>query len=192
MGNLRRNSEDFAFWLAPLAATAPLIPVFSLPWPTLFLGKLMGDTSHPFLQPHWGPWLAATAVVFDGTVLAYFTAVLLYVFLRASGQWPATRLSAIRIMVLFSLAGVLASQFVNAVQGFRQPRLREFAGSWLSPLFGCLCGLASGWCFALLAKRRFPPAARVMVYAMPVVILLVCGGALVWSAHVWKAHLVSP
>jgi hypothetical protein len=89
-----------------------------------------------------GPWLAAMAVVFDGTLLAYFVAVPVYLVLKAAG---AT--SVVRVLVLFSLAGVLASQLVHVTQGFRQPGLREFAVSWLSPLFGCLCGLVSGACF---------------------------------------------
>jgi hypothetical protein len=171
-----------AFWLAPLASTIPLIPFFGLPSSPLFLGKLMGDPTHPFLWPHWGPFLAAMAVVFDGTLLAYFVAIPLFLILRAVGK-----LSVIRVLVLFGLAGILASQLVHLAQGFRQPGLREFAVSWLSPLFGCLCGLASGACFALIANRRFPPAARrALAYSLPIATLAASGSALVWSASAWR------
>ena len=121
-----RSNEPLAFWLAPLASTIPLIPFFSLPSSPLFLGKLMGDPAHPFLWPHLGPWLAAMAVVFNGMLLAYFTALPVYLVLKATGTMPA-----IRTLVLFSLAGVLASQLVHVTQHFRQPGLREFAVSWL-------------------------------------------------------------
>jgi hypothetical protein len=173
-----RNNEGLAFWLSPLVSTIPLIPFFSLPSSPLFLGKLMGDPTHPFLWPQLGPWLAAMAVVFDGTLLAYFVAVLVYLFLKAAGT-----MSVVRVLVLFSLAGVLASQLVHLTQGFRQPGLREFAVSWLSPLFGCLCGLVSGACFALLANRRFSVTARILVYSLPVAILVACGSTLVWAAR---------
>ena len=178
-----RNNDGPAFWLAPLVSTIPLIPFFSLPSSPLFLGKLMGDPTHPFLWPQLGPWLAAMAVVFDGTLLAYFVAVPVYLFLKAAGT-----MSVVRLLVLFSLAGVLASQLVHVTQGFRQPGLREFAVSWLSPLFGCICGLVSGACFALFANRRFSVTARIVVYSLPVAILVACGSTLVWSAKVSKIH----
>ncbi|MGA3043462.1 MAG: hypothetical protein ABSF54_22020 [Bryobacteraceae bacterium] len=172
-----QHNENPAFWLAPLASTIPLIPFFSLPSSPLFLGKLMGDPAHPFPWPHLGPWLAAMAVVFDGTLLAYFVAVPLYLLLRSAGT-P----SVIRLLVAFALAGVMASQLVHVAEGLRQPGLREFAVSWLSPLFGCLCGLFSGACFALFRNRRFRPAARALVYSLPAAVLVTCGGVLVWSA----------
>jgi hypothetical protein len=173
-------NENLAFWLAPLVSTIPLIPFFSLPSSPLFLGRLMGDLSHPFLWPQWGPWLAAMAVIFDGTLLAYFMAVPAFLYYKATGKW-----SVMRVLIFFSLVGVLASQFVHVAQGFRQPGLRDFAVSWLSPLFGCLCGLVSGAFFALVASRRFPLAVRALVYGLPVAILVTCGSALVWSAKVW-------
>jgi hypothetical protein len=176
-----RPNENPAFWLAPLAATIPLIPFFSLPASPLFLGKLAGEPANPFLWPHLGPWLAAMAVVFDGTLLAYFVAVPVYLLLKSTGK-----ISVIRVLVVFSLAGVLASQLVHVVEDFRQPGLREFAVSWLSPLFGCLCGLVSGACFTLLRNCRFSLAARALVYSLPAAILAVCGGTLVWSAQVWR------
>jgi len=98
-----------------------------------------------------GPWLAAAAVIFDGTILAYIMACVLYAFFRAT-QEPMT---ARRVLVLFSVTGVFASQLVHWFEHFRQPALSAFADSWLSPIFGCLCGLTAGACFALFANRRF-------------------------------------
>jgi hypothetical protein len=95
----------------------------------------------------------------------------------------------IRGLILFGLAGIVASQLVHLAEGFRQPGLREFAVSWLSPLFGCLCGLASGTCFAFLANRRFPPAARAFTYSLPIVILAASASALVWSAQAGRIPL---
>jgi len=189
-----RENEKLAFWLAPLAATLPLIPFFSLPSSPLFLGKLMGDTINPFLSPGVGPWLAAMAVVFDGTLLAYFTAVFVYLPLFRSGRidrgiCSATgKLSWMRALIPFALAGIAASQLVHWVQDFREPALREFAISWLSPTFGCLCGLVSGACFAFLAKRRFSPIARVLVYSLPLTVVGVCGSTLFWSSKVLRVH----
>ncbi len=177
-----RENENLAFWLSPLAAALPLIPYFALPSSPLFLGELMGEPGHPFLWPELGPWLAAMAVVFDATLLAYFVAVPLCFLLKAHG-----RASTMQVLLAFAVAGILASQLVHVSQGFRQPALREFAVSWLSPLFGCACGLASGSFFLMLANRRFPAAARAIAAALPVAILLACGSTLVWSANVWRA-----
>jgi hypothetical protein len=178
-----RNNEGPAFWLSPLVSTVPLIPFFSLPTSPLFLGKLMGDPTHPILWPRLGPWLAATAVVLDGTLLAYFVAVFVYLLLKTNRT-----MSVLRVLILFSLAGLLASQLVHITQGFRQPGLRQFAVSWLSPVFGCLCGLVSGACFTLLANRRFSAIARTLLYSLPVAILVACGSALVWAAKLSKIH----
>jgi hypothetical protein len=189
------DSMNPAFWLAPLVSTVPLIPFFSLPSSPLFLGRLMGDpTTHPFLLPQWGPWLAAAAVIFDGTLLAYLVAVPIYLTLFGSGRFTPDllgtigELSMVRVLILFSLAGILASQFVHAVQDFRQPALREFAVSWLSPLFGSICGLISGACFAFFANRHFSLAARRIVYSLPVAVVVACGSILVWSANMMKVH----
>jgi hypothetical protein len=171
------DNENLAFWLAPLVSTIPLIPFLSLPSSPLFLGRLIGDASHPFLWPGLGPWLAAAAVIFDGTLLAYFMAVPVYLLLIS-----ARRTSVMRVVIFFCLAGVSASQFVHLIQSFRQPGLREFAVSWLTLLFGLLCGLASGVFFALFANRRFSKAARVLGYSLPITIIAACGSALVWSA----------
>uniref|UniRef100_Q027D2 Uncharacterized protein n=1 Tax=Solibacter usitatus (strain Ellin6076) TaxID=234267 RepID=Q027D2_SOLUE len=176
-----------AFWLAPLLSTIPLIPFFSLPSSPLYLGKLMGDPTHPFLWPHLGPWLAAMAVIFDGTLLGYFATLLMavpaYFLFKMTG-----RSSVIRVLILFSLAGILASQLVHVAQWFRQPGLRDFAGSWLSPLFGCLCGLISGACFAISANRRYSLLGKALIYSLPVAALLVCGSTLMWSARAWRVH----
>jgi hypothetical protein len=104
-------------------------------------------------------------------------AVPVYLLLKA-----ARKMSTVRVLVVFGLGGVLASQFVHLAQAFQQPGCREFANSWLSPLFGCLCGLASGACFALTVNRRFSPAALVLGYSLPSAIIIACGSALVWSA----------
>jgi hypothetical protein len=81
-----RENENLAFWLSSLVATLPLIPFFSVPSSPWFLGNLMGDTTNPFLWPGLGPWLAAMAVIFDGTLLAYFVAGLIYLPLFSSGR----------------------------------------------------------------------------------------------------------
>jgi hypothetical protein len=184
-----RDNANPAFWLAPFVSTVPLIPFFSLPSSPLYLGRLMGDTTNPFLQP-LGPWLAAAAVIFVGSLLAYLVAVFIYLTLFGSGRIhrdffnAAGKLSLMRVLILFGLAGVSASQFVHWVQDFREPALREFAASWLSPLFGCLCGLISGACFAFFANRQFSPGARALVYSLPVTIVVACGGILFWSSKV--------
>jgi hypothetical protein len=143
ISSMERDNLRLAFWLAPLVSALPLIPFFSLPSSPLFLGRLMGDPTHPFLWPRLGPWLSAAAVVFDGTLLGYFMAVLMAVpiYLVCKGHG---KLAVARVLILYALAGVLASQLVHVLQGFRQPALREFAVSWAAPLFGCMCGLASG------------------------------------------------
>lgn len=158
------HNVNAAYWLAPLASSIPLIPFFSLPASPLFLGRLgFGDAENPFLQPQWGPWLAAAGVIFDGTIMAYAMAFILYTFFRMTREPMTTR----RVVVLSSLMGVLASQLVHAVQHFRQPALSAFADSWLSPIFGCICGLTSGACFALFAKWRFSLAARILFIHCP-------------------------
>ena len=148
----------------------------------------MGAATNPFLWPQLGPWLAAMAVVFDGTLLAYFVAALLYLPLFGSGGRRRVRSSSMRVLILFALAGIFASQFVHWVQNFREPALREFAVSWLAPLFGCLCGLVSGACFAFFANRQFSTMARILVYSLPVSVVATCGGTLFWSSKVMRVH----
>jgi hypothetical protein len=178
-----RDSRTPAFWLAPLLATLPLLPFFSLRVSPLFLGKLAGDPADPFLRAGAGPWLAAAAVIFDGTLLAYFVAVPLYLLMKDSAK-----LRAFRVLAAFAVAGILASQMVHLLQDFRQPGLREFAVSWLSPLFGCLCGLVSGAAFLFLARRRFPAVARVLAYSLPPAMVVGCGWVLVWSSRAWRVR----
>jgi hypothetical protein len=60
---------------------------------------------------------------------------------------------------------------------------RAFAESWVSPLFGCLCGLAAAGCYAVLVNRRFPPGARALLYLLPAAVVLACGGTLMYSAR---------
>ena len=40
--------------------------------------------------------------------------------------------------------------------------------------------------FALIANRRFPPAARALAYSLPIATLAASGSALVWSASAWR------
>jgi hypothetical protein len=170
-----RNPGNIALWLAPLAAPLPLAAFFSLPQSPLFLGRLAGaDTANVFLRPHLGPWLALAAVVFDATVLAYVTVTPLWLLLKAAHasveRWPLTR-----VAVLFSLAGIGMSLLVRVTQNFPQPGLREFALSWLSPLFGCLCGLSATAGFAWLMRQRWLSQARTALYPLPGAVLLLCG-----------------
>ncbi len=181
--SLRRDGINPAFWLAPLASSIPLIPFFSLPWSPLFLGRI--DIGGPFHQTTLGPWLAAAAVLFDGTILAYVMAAFLYLILFGSGlyrrEFPNEQLSTVGVLTIFGVAGMAGSQFVRLVQNFRQPGLREFAVSWQSPLLGCVCGLVSGACFAFFSRRQFSPAERAFVYGLPVGVVVACGSFLVWG-----------
>lgn len=172
------DKETVAFWVAPLGAIVPLVVFFGLSWSPLYLGKLMDDSTHVFLRPGVGPWLAAMAVIFDGTVLAYAMAAPLYLLLRTCGK-----VTALQVVVFFAATGVAASLLVHGVQDFRQPELRAFAESWLSPVFGCLSGVAAGGAFVALARRQFPAAARALAWSLPAAVLAVCGTLLMWSAH---------
>jgi hypothetical protein len=173
-----RNPGNIALWLAPLAAPLPLVIFFSLPGSPLFLGKLMGaGEANPFLRPHLGPWLALAAVVFDATVLAYVVVTPFWLLLKASHasveHWPLTR-----VAVLLSLAGIGMAFLVRGLQDFQQAGLRDFALSWLSPLFGCLCGLSATACFAWLVRRRWLSRERMVLYPLPLAVLVVCATVL--------------
>ena len=157
-----RAHDSQAFWLAPMASTLPLLPFFCLPSSPLYLGKLMGEPAHPFVT---SPWLALAAVLFDGTLLAYFVALPLYLMAQ-DGELP---------LIQFGVAGILASQLVRVLQHFRQPGLRDFAQSGWSPLFGLACGLTAAGCFLLLRQRRFSGS----VYGLPVGLVTLCGYVLV-------------
>src|SRR5271163_1802701 len=120
-------NEPLAFWLAPLVAVLVLIPFFSFPASPWFLGKLAGE---PMSLLGVGPWLSALGVLFDGTILGYammyVLAVPIYFLLK-----ERTQVSVVRVMILFCLTGVAASQVVHGLQNFRQPALREFASGWM-------------------------------------------------------------
>ena len=181
------KNETLAFWLAPLVSVLPLLPLFGIPSSPLFLGRLTVDPTHPTNWPVWGPWLSTVAVVFDGTILAYFAAAFvalpIYELYRSRGK-----VSVVGICVLFGFAGICASQFVHLVQNFKQPGLRDFADSWWSPLIGCLCGLMGGMFFSLFARGGVPPAARAFIYPLPVGILVASGFVLIEAARVWHGR----
>ena len=170
-------NEPLAFWLAPLVAAVVLIPVFSFPASPWFLGNLAGE---PMSLPGVGPCLSAMGVLFDGTILGYvmtyILAVPIYFLLKEH-----TQMALVRVMILFCLTGVAASQVVHGLQNFRQPALREFASGWMSPVFGCLCGAAAGLFFAACRKYSFPKRVhlRLFFYALPAFTLILCGFLLV-------------
>ena len=60
--NRRLENEILALWLAPIVATLPLIPFFSLRFSPLFLGTLMADRG-PTTWPWIGPVFSAAGVV---------------------------------------------------------------------------------------------------------------------------------
>jgi hypothetical protein len=177
-----QENERLAFWLTPLAAVVPLIPFFSIPASPWFLGRLMADPTGPMSWPGVGPWLAAVGVVFNGTILGYvvtYAVVLPIYFLLKDGM----KMSLPRLMVLFCLAGVFASQVVHLLQNFRQAPLREFAEGWVSPLFGCLCGAVAGLFFAMGRRWRTPGLWRGVIYTVPVATLAICAFVMVQSAR---------
>jgi hypothetical protein len=177
-------NENLAFWLSPVASVFPLILFFGVspsPW---FIGKLMGEPAHPFLWPQSGTWLGTAGVAFDGMILAYLTAIPVYflvfrkrhvrrAFLKNTGT-----LSLFPLLAVFGVAGILASQLVHLAQHFRQPVLRSFAESWMSPLFGSLCGLFASACFVMLWNFRFSPRARALLASLPIAVVAACGGIL--------------
>jgi hypothetical protein len=117
-------------------------------------------------------------VLFDGTILGYVMtyvlAVPIYFLVKEH-----TQMSVARVMILFCLTGVAASQVVHGLQNFRQPGLREFASGWMSPVFGCLCGAAAGLFFAACRKYSLPERVRPFFYALPAFTLILCGFLLV-------------
>ncbi len=147
----------------------------------------MADPTHPTNWVGWGPVLSAISVTFDGTILAYFiafcVALPIYLLYRRDGKVTATG-----VLLIFSLSGVVASQVVHLLEHFRQPGLREFANSWLSPLIGCLCGLVAGLFFWILRNRRISGAARYLLYPLPILVLIVGGFTLARVAHIWTPH----
>jgi hypothetical protein len=171
MSDSRAHDERLAFWLTPLAAAVPLVPLFSIPASPWFLGRLMGDPAHPMALPGTGPWLSAMGVVFDATILGY---VMIYAM-----AFPIYRLFKAHAMILFCATGLLASQVVHFLQHFHQAGLREFADGWMSPLFGCVCGAAAGLFFAYCSRHRIPQPVRAILYPLPAAVLLICALAMV-------------
>jgi hypothetical protein len=183
-----RENEALALWLAPVVSTIPLIPFFSIRSSPYFLGRLMDDPTHPMTWQWWGPLLSAMGVVFDGTILGYLAGALLAVPI-----WLALRerhkLSTLRVSLLFALVGLIASQLAHLMgQGFRQPDLRDFAGSWLSPVLGILCGCTAGAFAVSFAKIPLPGRIRPVIFIVPVAVLFICATTMVGAANVWRAH----
>ena len=172
------SDDNLAFWLSPLVTAIPLIPFFATPASPFYLGKLMADPKHPFVWPQLGPLIAAAAIVFNATLLAYLLAAPVYLLLKRAGKLPPRS-----VVIGFALAGILASQLVHVTEHFRQPALHAFAASWLSPVFGCLCGLASGVFFSVLASRRIASLQRNFLYAIPAGVVTACASLLLWSAQ---------
>jgi hypothetical protein len=106
--------------------------------------------------------------------MTYILAVPIYFLVKEH-----TQMSVARVMILFCLTGVAASQVVHGLQNFRQPGLREFASGWMSPVFGCLCGAAAGLFFAACRKYSLPERVRPFFYALPAFTLILCGFLLV-------------
>jgi hypothetical protein len=175
----RWQDEAAALWLAPLAATLPLVAACSIPSSPFYLGKLIDDPAHPMNWPRLGPLISALAVVFDGQILGFLTLLFLvapaWVGLRHNG-----RNSLRNGLILGAAAGIVASQIARLIaQGFRQADLRAFANSWQSPLIGCLCGLAAGAFIAYFAKRRI---GGTLLYCLPVVAQIASAVVLILSA----------
>jgi len=137
--------EIVAFAIAPLACSLPLLPWFAIPGSPLFLGKLVAEHN-------MSAGFAAFAVIFDGTLLGYCMelvfALPIYLLLRA-----LTVLTVCRFFILAGSSGVLGSIVVVLLNNFRQPALRAFAESALSPVLGALCGLISAVVFWSLTRQ---------------------------------------
>jgi hypothetical protein len=183
---MHRN-QALALWLAPVVSTLPLIPFFAIRWSPLFLGKLMGDPSHPMCWPWVGPALSGMAVVFDGTIVGYvllvFLAAPLYFLLKGMGK-----LSVANLLFAFVMVGVAGSQFARLItRGFRQAGLREFSDGPWSPVLGICCGLAAGAFVVYFSERRISAKARRIVALLPVVVMFICAVSLVEAGRAWKA-----
>jgi hypothetical protein len=186
------ENEILALWLAPLVSTLPLIPFFSFRFSPLFLGALMADASHPTNWPWLGPLIAATGVIFDGTILGGVAELLIalpiYLVLRKFG-W----LSRPKVVALGVLAAIGASQFVAFTQRsspFQQSALTQFAVSSLSPALACLSGGTAGLCVAYLTSRRTKLREPLSFFGflLPIVSLMICVLTLTSSSQVWRAR----
>jgi hypothetical protein len=179
------HDEAAALWLAPFIAAIPLAVTMSIRSSPVFLGKLIGEPSHPFNWPHLGQLQSAMAVFFDAEILGVLTLLFFlgpaYAGLRATGKN-----TAVNTLILCAVAGVAASQVAHLIaQGFRQAELRAFAGSDMAPILGCVCGLAAGGAIVHFANRRI---ARAAVCCLPVVAMGVSATLLVWSGGVYRGH----
>src|SRR5215471_2971687 len=186
--NRRLENEIVSLWLAPMVATLPLIPFFSLRFSPLFLGTLMADRG-PTTRPWIGPVFSAAGIVFDGTILGYaalfVVALPVYLILRRFNQH-----SPVHIVLL----GTIASQFVAYVvqhRGpFKQPGLQEFALSWSSFLLGGLSGGAAGSFVALLSgyRKQFQTEWFFLAFLLPIGAEILCAVVMLSSAQGWKAQ----
>jgi hypothetical protein len=181
--------EILALWLAPLISTLPLIPIFSIRSSPLFLGALEVAPNHPTTWPWFGPVISAMGIIFDGTILGGVAEIVIalpvYLVLRWFGK-----LSESRIVLLGIITAILASQFVGAAQNFKQPGLREFATSWLSPALACLSGAAAGLFVAYLRNSRIRLRESLLEcgFLLPIASLVACAFTLGLSANIWRAH----
>jgi hypothetical protein len=188
MYNVWKN-QGTAFWLAPLVAALPLIPIFSIRSSPLFLGTLMGNPAHPANWPIWGPLLSAAGVVFDGTLLGYVSELCLILpiyFLMTRTD----RFSSDRVITLFTIVGVAVAQLVHILEHFQQPALRAFANSWFSSVLGGVCGLAGGVFFVMTASAHFSTPKKIFSFFTPITLLAICAVAIVWSADLWRSGLL--
>jgi hypothetical protein len=179
------RNEAAALWLAPVAATIPLIPFVSIPSSPFFLGKLMDDPMHPFNWPHIGPLISAMAAFLDaeslGIVIVLFLVAPIYAMLRKCG-----RNTAGYILTACAVSGVVASLIARVIaQSFRQADLRAFANSEASLGLGCLCGLAAGGFVAYFAGRRI---ARPLICCAPISALAVSAVLQVCLVEVGRSH----
>jgi hypothetical protein len=184
---MQRNWHDEAatLWLAPLVATIPLIPIMSIRSSPFFIGRLMDDPTHPFNWPATGSLISAAGVVFDAEILGIFFVL----FLVAPVYWGLRQYgknSARNILIVCGGAGILASPIARMIShGFRQADLRVFASSGISPILGCLCGLAAGAIIATFANRRM---ARLSIFSIPPAALFICTVVIMWSADLWRGR----
>lgn len=137
------KKEIAAFLVAPLVASLFLFPWFVIPQSPFFLGSLAPEENI-------GVGLSALAVMINGSILGYLTvgvfSIPTYLAIRSM-----TGMTLWRLYLLAGVSGVLASLLVRFVQNFKQPLLRSFAESMISPIFGLFCGLTAAAIFSFIA-----------------------------------------
>lgn len=137
--------EVAAFWSVPLAGSLFLIPWFAVPLSPLFLGRLVPGENI-------GVGLSAVVVLLNGSILGYSVIILfslpVYVVIR-----NLIGITLQRMYLLAGVSGILASFVVRSLHNFKQPLLRSFADSIISPLIGLFCGLGAGILFSYIAAR---------------------------------------